>query len=91
VAVLARHAVLAPRRLARRFAAETGTSPLRWLTAQCVLAARRLLETTDDPMDRVAERSGLGSAANLRILLTRDVGLSTTAYRRAYRAESVSY
>jgi AraC family transcriptional activator FtrA len=87
VAVLARHAGCASRTLARRFAEETGTSPLRWLTAQRVLAARRLLETTDDPIDRVAERSGLGSAANLRILLARDVGLSPTGYRRAYRAD----
>lgn len=88
VARLARHAGCAPRTFARRFAAETGTSPLRWLTAQRVLQARRLLETTDDAIDRVAERSGLGTAANLRILLARDVGLSPTGYRRAYRDES---
>jgi hypothetical protein len=39
VADLARHAGWAPRTFARHFAAETGTTPLRWLTAQRLLEA----------------------------------------------------
>lgn len=72
VANLARHAGWAPRTFARRFLAETGTTPQRWLTAQRLLEARRLLELTDLPIDQIAHRSGLGSAANLRLQINRD-------------------
>jgi len=64
----------------RTFANATGTSPGRWLTVQRVLLARRLLETTDLPVHRVAEHAGLGTAANLRRRL-RD---ATGAYRRTF-------
>ncbi len=90
VADLARHAGWAPRTLARRFRAETGTTPLRWLTAQRLLEARRLLEVTDLPVDQVAERAGLGTAANLRLHLARDASTSPTAYRRTYRGRQVA-
>ncbi len=85
VADLARHAGWAPRTFARRFIAETGTTPLRWLTTQRLLEARRLLETTELPVDQVAQRCGLGTAANLRLHLSRDAGTTPTAYRRTYR------
>ena len=82
---LARHAGYAPRTFARRFLAETGVTPLTWLTSQRLALARRLLETTDEGVDRVAERSGLGSAANLRMRLHRDAGVSPSAYRATFR------
>lgn len=85
VAELASHAGWAPRTFARRFVAETGTTPLRWLTAQRLLEARRLLETTDLPIEQVATRSGLGTAANLRLHLARAIGTTPTTYRFAYR------
>lgn len=85
VAVLARHAGWAPRTFARHFAAETGMAPVRWITAARVREARRLLEVTDLPVEDVAARSGLGTAANLRVHLARDAGTTPTAYRAAYR------
>jgi len=85
VAALARHAGWAPRTFARRFRSETGTTPLRWLTAQRLVEARRLLEATDLPIDEVAARAGLGTAANLRLQLARDTATTPTAYRRTYR------
>ncbi len=85
VADLARHAGWAPRTLARRFQAETGMTPLRWLIAQRLREARRLLEASDLPVDDIATRSGLGSAANLRLHLARDAGTTPTAYRAAYQ------
>jgi len=85
VADLARHASWAPRTFARRFVAETGTTPLRWLTAQRLLEARRLLEATDLSVDQVAASCGLGTAANLRLHLGRDAATTPTAYRRTYR------
>jgi len=85
VAVLARHAGWAPRTFSRRFVAETGIAPLRWLTAARVREARRLLEISDLPVENVAARTGLGSAANLRLHLARDAGTTPSAYRAAYR------
>ena len=46
--------------------------------------ARRLLETTDLSVDRVADLSGLGSAANLRLHFHREVATTPTAYRQAF-------
>ena len=85
VQAMAANAHLAPRTLARRFVAATGTSPLRWLLVQRVAAAQRLLETGDLSVDRVAEACGLGTAANLRLHFGRVVGTSPTAYRKAFR------
>jgi transcriptional regulator GlxA family with amidase domain len=85
VADLARHAGWAPSTFARRFVAETGMAPLRWLTAARLREARRLLEVSDLPVDDVAARSGLGSAANLRLHLARDARTTPTAYRAAYQ------
>src|SRR4051794_7057674 len=58
VRAMAQHACVSERTFARRFRAETGTTPLQWLLAQRVLAARRLLERTDLPVEAVAGRSG---------------------------------
>jgi transcriptional regulator GlxA family with amidase domain len=88
VADLARHAGWAPRTFARRFVAETGMAPLRWLAAARIREARRLLEVTDLSVDDVAARSGLGSAANLRLHLARDAGTTPTAYRATYQGRT---
>jgi AraC family transcriptional activator FtrA len=87
VADLASRAGYSARTFARRFVEETGTTPLRWLTAQRVLEARRLLEASDVPVEDVAQRSGLGTAANLRIHLARETGTTPTAYRSAFRGD----
>jgi transcriptional regulator GlxA family with amidase domain len=82
---MARHAGHAPRTFARRFRAETGLSPLRWLTAQRLLEARRLLEATALGVDEIARRCGLGTAANLRLHLAREAATTPSAYRTAFR------
>ncbi len=84
VADLARHARMSARTLARAFDAETGRSPLRWLTAARVDRARDLLERTAWSTDRVAHESGLGTAANMRLHFHRQVGVSPSDYRRTF-------
>jgi transcriptional regulator GlxA family with amidase domain len=86
VADLARRAAMSERTFARRFAAETGTSPLRWLTRQRVLHARRLLEDTDLSVEAVATRSGFGSATLLRHHFRQVVGVPPADYRRTFQS-----
>jgi transcriptional regulator GlxA family with amidase domain len=84
-ATLAARASMSQRTFARRFRAETGTTPHLWLTHQRVLLARRMLEEGDDPVDTVAVRCGFGTGAMLRHHFGRIVGVSPAAYRRAFR------
>ena len=77
---------MSTRTFMRRFRAATGTTPARWLSQQRVEHARRVLESTDVPVDRVAQVSGFGSAANFRVHFQRTVGTAPTSYRRAFRA-----
>jgi len=82
---LAERMAMSPRTFARRFRAETGTTPHLWLTHQRVLLARRMLEEGDDPIETVAARCGFGTAAMLRHHFGRIVGVSPAAYRRTFR------
>jgi transcriptional regulator GlxA family with amidase domain len=90
VETLAARAHMAPRTFARRFRAETGTTPHEWLCAQRVLLARRLLEETALGIDAVAARTGFGTAAALRHHFTRRVGATPNAYRTTFRARDLA-
>ena len=85
VAAMARHAACSERTFARRFRAETGTTPLQWLLGQRVLHARRLLEATDLPVEHVADAAGFGTAASLRAHFRRATATTPLAYRRTFR------
>lgn len=83
---MADHACMSPRTFLRRFRAETGTTPYRWLLRQRVLLAQRLLETSDASVERIAAQAGFGSATGLRTHFRRVLRTSPRAYRLAFRA-----
>jgi len=85
VELLASRAHMSPRTFARRFRAETGTTPYHWITGQRVLLAQRLLEETDETVDVIAERTGFGNAAVLRHHFGRWRGTTPQAYRRMFQ------
>jgi len=85
---LARHAATSERTFARRFLAETGTTPLRWLGAQRLAVARELLEDRTLSIDEVARRCGLGSTDNLRLHFRRHLKTTPSAYRQAFSRAS---
>ncbi|HEY7176952.1 MAG TPA: helix-turn-helix domain-containing protein [Micromonosporaceae bacterium] len=85
LSAMAKHARMSVRTFTRRFRAEAGMSPGRWIVHQRVEHARRLLETTDMPVDRVASAVGFGTATSLRQHLHAAIGVSPAAYRRTFR------
>ena len=85
VGLLAEKAHMSVRTFARRFREETGQTPAAWLIQQRVRGAQRLLESTELPIDVVAERAGLGTGASLRQHLRRTAGVGPATYRRTFR------
>lgn len=81
---LAARVHLSTRTFARRFRAETGTTPHSWLTAQRVMLAQRLLEDSEHGVEAVADLAGFGSGAILRHHFLRRVGTTPQAYRRTF-------
>ncbi len=84
VETLARRNHMSARTFARRFRAETGTTPHSWVTRQRVQAAEELLERTDHPVDWIAGEVGFGNAATLRHHFGRVRGISPQQYRRRF-------
>lgn len=82
---LAREAGMSERTFARRFRETLGTTPLRWILQERVRLAQELLETTDEPVERIARDTGFGSAPNLRHHFGRTTGVSPQTYRHVFR------
>ncbi|MFF8769376.1 GlxA family transcriptional regulator [Kitasatospora sp. NPDC015120] len=83
---IAGHAGLTVRALSRRFRAETGLPPLQYLLRVRIQRAQRLLERGDEPVARIAARTGLGTPANLRHHFQRHTGTTPSVYRAAFRS-----
>jgi transcriptional regulator GlxA family with amidase domain len=87
---LAAQAAMSQRSFLRHFRARTGTTPLQWLVHERVARARELLETTDDTIDRIAQRCGFGSAQTLRTHFTRISQISPSRYRQRFRPDAAA-
>lgn len=81
---LADHASMSLRTFNRRFTDAYGMGPGAWLTGQRVRAAATLLERTDEPIEQIAARVGLGPES-LRSHFRRRMSLSPSAYRNNFR------
>ncbi len=86
---MAARAVMSPRTFARRFRATLGTTPYHWLLQQRLVQAQRLLETTNESIERVATCCGFSSAATLRLHFQRLLHTSPQAYRNAFHRENI--
>lgn len=78
------------RTFTRRFRAETGLSPARWLTQQRLDRARWLLESSDTPVEQLATAVGFGDPAVLRRHFAATFGVSPSRYRRTFRSQDRS-
>jgi len=83
---LARNARVSARTFSRRFVEDTGYTPMQWVLRARVDLARELLERTDLGVGQIADRAGLGTAANLRLHFQRILGTSPTEYRHTFSA-----
>jgi transcriptional regulator GlxA family with amidase domain len=81
--VIARRAAMSTRTLSRRFAERVGATPAHWIAAARVRRAQQLLETTGLSVEKVAARSGFGSASVLREHFAEIVGTAPLAYRQS--------
>ena len=82
---MAKQANMSTRNFSRRFIAETGLTPNKWLQAARIDHARELLETSNERVDVIGHLSGLGTAANFRRIFVQHVGITPGQYRRMYR------
>ncbi|MFF2041134.1 GlxA family transcriptional regulator [Kitasatospora sp. NPDC058170] len=82
--VLARHAAVSPRTFSRRFAEDTGYTPMQWVMRARVDAARELLERSQLAVEQIAADTGLGTGANLRQHFQRVLGTTPTEYRHTF-------
>jgi AraC family transcriptional regulator, transcriptional activator FtrA len=83
---LARRAAMSPRTLTRRFRATAGVPPGEWLQRERLRLAQRLLESTDEPIERVARSAGYDSSVTMRAQFATRLGTSPRAYRRTFRS-----
>ncbi|WP_318210470.1 GlxA family transcriptional regulator [Streptomyces sp. SJL17-1] len=81
---------VSPRTLLRRFAEETGRSPLAHLQASRVRRARHLLEATDRTVAAVAAAVGYQDPGTFAALFARHTGHRPSAYRAAFRRAAPS-
>lgn len=82
---LAERALMSRRTFTRRFRKATGATTGQWLLNQRLAQAQRLLETTDRPIETIAEASGFASAALFRRSFLQAFGIRPSAYRREFR------
>lgn len=86
VDTLADVARMSRRTFTRRFREATGTTVVKWLTAERIARAQQLLETTDVSIERVASQVGFATALSLRQHFKSSVHTSPSAYRRLFCA-----
>jgi len=82
---LAAKALMSRRSFTRHFRQRTGTTVGQWLLGQRLALAQRLLETTAQPIERIAERAGFGSALSMRQHFAVAFNTTPSMYRREFR------
>jgi transcriptional regulator GlxA family with amidase domain len=86
VAAMARLSGLAERSFKRRFARATGMSPMEYVHTLRLEESKHTLETTDVPIEAVANEAGYEDASFFGRLFRRKVGLTPAQYRKRFRA-----
>lgn len=81
---LAAVAGLEERTFNRRFKKATGETPTEYIQGLRIENARKLLETTQEPVDRVTQGVGYEDVSSFRRLFKKYTGLSPSDYRKRF-------
>ncbi len=76
---------MSTRNFTRVFHRETGMPPAKFIEKLRVEAARKLLEDTDIPLERIAEQCGMGNLVSMRRIFLRHLMVTPSDYRRIFR------
>ena len=87
---LAECAAMSPRHFARAFAAETGVTPAKAIERLRIEAARDIVESSAEPIERVAVRTGFGDPERMRRAFIRAFGQPPQALRRTAKTHSAN-
>ncbi|PTQ74206.1 GlxA family transcriptional regulator [Pseudomonas sp. GV071] len=80
---------MSPRHFARAYVAATGDTPAQAVETLRLEAACRLLETTGEPIKRIAETVGFGREERMRRAFQKELGTSPLGYRTQAKAPQV--
>jgi transcriptional regulator GlxA family with amidase domain len=82
---IADRAAMSVRTLNRRFQAETGQTPMQWVTGVRVRHAQQLLESTVHGVEKIGRDVGFSSPANFREQFRRRTGVAPQSYRNTFK------
>jgi transcriptional regulator GlxA family with amidase domain len=82
---LSARALMSRRTFTRRFRRSRETTVGQWLVSQRLSLARRMLETTDRSVERIAGEAGFGTPASLRQHFAANLGTTPLRYRLEFR------
>lgn len=85
---LAKRAAMSPRNFARIFRQEAKMTPAEFVAKARVDAARRMLEDTQQPLQRIATQCGFETVNNLRRAFLRQLGTTPLEYRKRFKYEA---
>jgi len=86
VVELASRCAMSERNFTRRFTSELGISPARFVEQSRLQYARRQLEETDFPLQKIADSCGFKSVEVMRRLFNRKLNVSPGDYRKRFRS-----
>lgn len=89
VPALADRAAMSERNFGRLFKAQTGMTPADYVERVRLDHAKMLLESSDWPLARIAQRSGLGTSATLIRAFRRRLGVTPEQYRQRFQHAAV--
>jgi transcriptional regulator GlxA family with amidase domain len=86
VEALALHAGMSTRNFSRVFRREVNSTPAEFVEAARLDAARRMLEDTTTPLQRIAHMCGFDNVDSMRRVFIRNVGIAPLDYRKRFRS-----
>ncbi len=85
---LAERSAMSPRNFARAFVNEVGETPAKYVEACRIEAARRALEESRLPIEKIAYQGGFGTAESMRRAFIRRLNVPPAEYRKRFSVAS---